>query len=133
LEFNKTFLDNSKNIVLLEIKGRIKSGYLSEVENEIRHVSGNRPVLLILNLAGIEAIDSSGLGMLIKAKNEILQAGGNVVLMAGPRVQIVIKLAGLENYFKIAATQEEGVELVSQPSEPTPVSPPQTDSEENAG
>jgi Anti-anti-sigma regulatory factor (antagonist of anti-sigma factor) len=132
LQVNKSVLDNTKNIVLLEITGRIKSGYLSVLEHEIKHVSEKRPVLLILNLGGIEAVDSSGLGLLIKARNEILQTDGNVVLMAGSRVQTVIKLAGLENYFKIAATQEEAIQLVQQPPEPAVV-PPETDSEENAG
>jgi anti-anti-sigma factor len=121
MELKKSVIDDSRNIITLQISGRIKSAYLSKIETELQALSGARPVFLILDLTGIEAIDSTGIGLLIKVRRDFLQAGGNVVLWAGARVQSVIKLSGLENYFKLAGSQEEARELVMRPPEPEPV------------
>ena len=130
MELKKEVVDESRNLLLLEVSGRIKSAYLSRVETELGSILKKSPVLLILDLTGIESIDSSGIGVLIEAKRGILHRGGNVVLMAGARVQSVIKLSGLENYFKLAGTKEEAIELVKQPPEPLEVpetpEPPET-------
>lgn len=122
MKLNKSVIDSSKNILSLEIAGRIRSGYLSPLESELNHLTKHHPVFLILDLTGIEGIDSTGIGMLIKTRTDVLQGGGNVVLMASPRVQSVIKLSGLENYFKTAATQSEAIELVNEPPEPATTS-----------
>jgi anti-anti-sigma factor len=130
MEVKKSVIDSNKNIVSLQVAGRINSGYLSATESELNNLSGDRPVFLILDLTGLEAIDSTGIGLLIKARTDIVQAGGNVVLLARGRVESVIKLSGLENYFKMAGTQEEAIELLNQPPEPTATSGTESSSEE---
>jgi anti-anti-sigma factor len=132
MELKKLVIDSNKNIIALQIAGRIRSGYLSAVESELNSFSGGPPVFVILDLTGIEGIDSTGIGMLIKARTDITQAGGNIVLLAGGRVETVIKLSGLENYFKMAGTQEEAIELLNQPPEPPATSSTEPSSTEEA-
>ena len=120
MEVKKTVIDSNQNIVVLRIRGKIKSGYLTGFEEEFKKLP-NGAVKLILDLSEVDAIDSSGIGQLVKARTDTINAGGNVVLMTSGRVQTIIRLSGLENYFKIATTQEEAIELVKQ----LPEKPPQ--------
>ena len=106
---------------MLSVTGRIKSGDIKPLENEFRRICKGPPVKLILNVQGVEAIDSSGIGELIRARTEILGKGGRVVLLGvNSRVEMMVKLSGLDNYFPIAPTESEAIQVLNQP----PAEPP---------
>lgn len=121
MELDLKVIDTSANIVLLSITGRVRSGDIKPLENEFRRIVKGPPVKLILNVQGVEAIDSSGIGELIKARTDILAKGGRVVLMGvNSRVEIMVKISGLDNYFPIAVSESEAIQVLNQP----PVEPP---------
>jgi anti-sigma B factor antagonist len=108
--------DVEKNIHVLSIAGRIKIGNLEPVEKEFERLAGLRAVKLIVDVQNIDAIDSSGIGELIKGRTQLAENGGNMVLLgSGSKVEMVIKLSGLMNYFPIATTQAEAIELLNRP------------------
>ncbi len=121
MELDLKVIDKPANILLLSITGRIKSGDIKPLENEFRRIGKGPPVKLILNVQGVDAIDSSGIGELIKARTEILGKGGRVVLMGvNSRVEMMVKISGLDNYFPIASTESEAIQVLNQP----PAEPP---------
>jgi anti-anti-sigma factor len=121
MELDLKVIDKPANILLLSITGRIKSGDIKPLENEFRRICKGPPVKLILNVQGVDAIDSSGIGELIKARTEILGKGGRVVLMGvNSRVEIMVKISGLDNYFPIALTESDAIQVLNQP----PAEPP---------
>jgi anti-anti-sigma factor len=121
MELDLKVIDKPANILLLSITGRIKSGDIKPLENEFRRICKGPPVKLILNVQGVDAIDSSGIGELIKARTEILGKGGRVVLMGvNSRVEMMVKISGLDNYFPIALTESDAIQVLNQP----PAEPP---------
>ena len=125
MELEKKVIDSPENILLLSINGRIRSGDIKPLENEFRRICKGPPVKLILNVQGVEAIDSSGIGELIKARTEILAKGGRVVLMGvNSRVEMMVKISGLDNYFPIAVTESEAIQVLNQPPAEPPVEQP---------
>jgi anti-anti-sigma factor len=125
MELEKKVIDSPENILLLSINGRIRSGDIKPLENEFRRICKGPPVKLILNVQGVEAIDSSGIGELIKARTEILAKGGRVVLMGvNSRVEMMVKLSGLDKYFPIAVTEPEAIQVLNQPPAEPPIEQP---------
>jgi anti-anti-sigma factor len=125
MELESKVIDSPENILLLSINGRIRSGDIKPLENEFRRICKGPPVKLILNVQGVEAIDSSGIGELIKARKDILAKGGRVVLMGvNSRVEMMVKISGLDNYFPIAVTESEAIQVLNQPPAEPPAEQP---------
>jgi anti-sigma B factor antagonist len=56
---------------------------------------------VVIDLAGVAFIDSSGLRVLVRAEQELRAAGGQLVLLGGSRaVYRVFELTGLDRYFE---------------------------------
>ncbi|HEY1593405.1 MAG TPA: STAS domain-containing protein [Solirubrobacteraceae bacterium] len=56
---------------------------------------------VVIDLAGLEFIDSSGLEVLVRADRQLRASGGQLILMGGSRaVHRVFELAGVDRYFE---------------------------------
>ena len=112
-------IDAANNLVMVSISGRVKSAYIEPLTGELAKLAKSpKPVKLILDVQEVDAIDSSGIGELIKGRTELTERGGKVVLLgSNSRVEMMIKLSGLINYFPVAATQDEAIDLINRPVE----------------
>lgn len=129
MKLKTEILDVEKNIHILSMEGRIKIGNLEPIEKEFERLAGSRAVKLIVDVQNIDAIDSSGIGELMKGRTKLAENGGNMVLLgSGTKVEMVIKLSGLTNYFPFATTQEQAIELLNQPPQPKPPETTETES-----
>lgn len=73
---------------------------------------GPRP--LVLDLSGVEFMDSSGLGVLVGAHKEAVARGGALVLAApSPRVHKIFKVTKLHKVFAVHETLDQAVEAVA--------------------
>jgi anti-anti-sigma factor len=116
MQLKAEIIDVVKNIHLLSVAGRIKIGNLEPIEKEFERLASLRAVKLIVNVQNVDAIDSSGIGELIKERTKLVESGGNMVLVgSGTKVEMVLKLSGLMNYFLVTTTQEEAIEILNQP------------------
>jgi anti-anti-sigma factor len=121
MKLDSRVVDTSANIILLSVSGSIKSGHMAPLEKEFKKIYQGRPVKLILDVQGTDAIDSSGIGELIKARTFIIEKGGRVALVGvNSRVEMMIKISGLDNYFPILATEGEAVQFLKAPPPPEP-------------
>lgn len=67
------------DITVLEIAGRLNLGNtLLSIENTIKRLIDEGSRRLIVDLAGLNAIDSSGIGMLVTCHAHMEQAGGEM-------------------------------------------------------
>lgn len=63
---------------------------------------------LLVDLSGVEYMDSSGVGTLVFVKREVERAGGRLVLLGlRPRVRSVLEITHLEKFFTIARSVDE--------------------------
>ncbi len=116
MELNLKVIEIPLNIVILSITGSVKAGYLAPLEDEFKKLYQGPPVKLILNVQGIQSIDSSGISELIKARNFIVERGGKVALVGiHSRVEMMIKMSGLDNYFPVLSTESDAIHLLKEP------------------
>lgn len=115
MKLDLTVMDIPSNIQLLSILGNVEEGSVTPLGEEFERLCEGPAVKLILDVKGINGIDSSGVGELIKARNDIIQRGGQVVLMGvNSRIERLIDISGLHNYFPIAVSVDDAIQLLSQ-------------------
>lgn len=72
--------------------------------------------LLVIDLAAVEFIDSSGLSLLLNAQRRIQRAGGVLaVIEPSERVRRVFEMTRLDRAFKLCPTRDEAFVALAQP------------------
>jgi anti-sigma B factor antagonist len=70
-----------------------------------------RPARLIIDLSGVEYMDSSGVGTMVEIKRRLESDGGRMILAAlRPRVRSVFEVTQLDRFFEIARDVREATE-----------------------
>jgi len=96
------FSRNDDQIFDIRIKGKFNIETVSQFDAEIAKASQSNITLLTLNCAELHYIDSSALGTLIRAMNELRHAGKELALYdMRPEIMKVFKLAFLDRFFLI--------------------------------
>src|SRR5215831_2899656 len=83
------------DITVVELSGRLALGRESQrIETLFDELSRNGAARVVLDLTGVEYIDSAGIGMLALASGKLREAGGKLAIVApdGGRVQQMLSL-----------------------------------------
>src|SRR5271170_2760179 len=90
-------------ISILQLRGRLMFGQEDLLLNdEIRHALAARRTRVVVDLGGVDKIDSAGMGTLLYARAELRRAGGGLALAnLHPSHIHVFLVAKLETVFKI--------------------------------
>jgi anti-sigma B factor antagonist len=93
---------------LISITGELDIAATPELSTVLLMAAGSPGSLIVLDLAGVEFIDSTGLGTLLKAGNEIESAGKRlrVVCVDGP-VRRLLEMTNLTNRFELCPTRDD--------------------------
>ena len=93
---------------VFRLTGRMTLGMrLREIESTISDVAENGVERLILDLSGIEFIDSAGLGALMILYGNMKVRGGQLRLVApGPKIREVLKLTHTDAILPVDPTLE---------------------------
>lgn len=76
-------------------------------------LDGDGSAGLVLDLSGVTFLDSSGLGVCIKAVKGVRANGGEVALVVTtPRVRKVLEITGIDKAVAVASTVEAAVAVV---------------------
>lgn len=97
----------SANQVLIELEGSLDIYTSLDLKAALEeHVKGNGPDVVI-DLEKLTYIDSSGIGILIKALNFVQGLNGKLcVANLKPVIEKVFKVSGLTSYFEILTNDE---------------------------
>lgn len=71
------------------------------------------PSHIILDLSGIDFVDSSGLGALVQLVKKAKDSQGSLQLIANPRVMQTVKLVRLEKFLSIQPSVDEAITNLS--------------------
>ncbi len=98
----KIDIRETPNAVVLDLHGRITIGEsISELRDTIREVLAGNQKNILLNLADVSYIDSSGLGQLIGSNATVVNAGGRMKLLnLQNRVQDLLQITKLLTVFE---------------------------------
>jgi anti-sigma B factor antagonist len=91
------------HVVILDIDGRIVLGNETEtLRTAVRELVGKGKKKIILNLAGVDYIDSSGVGELVASFTAVRNAGGELKLLnLTQKVQDVLNVTKLYTVFDV--------------------------------
>lgn len=100
-----------KRCDLFKLTGRFDSSRAQEVGDALKRVMNSSRYHLVLDMTGVEYISSGFLRVLVMTQKETRRFNrGDVYLAAlSPRIQDVLKLAGLGEMFRTFETPEEAV------------------------
>ena len=101
----------SGGVPVLRLKGRLTLGEGSKaLRAGMSDLAGEGHKHVLLDMAGITYVDSSGLGAMVAGYNALKPTGGKVGLFNVPkRVQDLLEMSGLTALFKIFHTEQEAV------------------------
>lgn len=108
------------DVVVLDISGRITLGegnvMLREIVRELADKGNKR---IVLNLAGVSYVDSSGLGELVKTHTTIRNRGGDLKLASlNKRVHDLLHATRLSSVFDIQNDEASALQSLAGPSSP---------------
>ncbi|WP_037679883.1 STAS domain-containing protein [Streptomyces griseus] len=87
---------------VLEIGGELDYSNASELRDRVARFTLDPGQCLILDLAGLEFCDSSGITALIAARNHATAAGADVALTGVPaNTMRILRIVGLDQIFTI--------------------------------
>jgi anti-sigma B factor antagonist len=98
-------------VSILELKGRLTFGPGDlALNDEIRHALAARRVRLVIDLGGVDKIDSAGLGTLLYARAELRHADGRLALAnLRPAHMQALLIARLETVFDVFGTEPDAI------------------------
>jgi anti-sigma B factor antagonist len=93
---------------LIAITGELDMAATPELSTVLLIAAGSPGSLVVIDLAEVEFIDSTALGTLLKASNEIEAAGKRlrIVCAEGP-VRRLLEMTNLTNRFQLCPTRDE--------------------------
>jgi anti-sigma B factor antagonist len=110
-------VEQKPQAVVARLTGEAGIDEADELDRSLRLLSAAKPALVVLDMAGMSYIASMGIGALVKFRNEIVHAGGRVVLAAlRPLVLDTFKHAGLLRVFQAYPTVEDAIRSAQPPA-----------------
>jgi len=111
LEFKR--IPNSGSSVILQLKGRLETVAAHELRDAAHEILSNGDHNLVLNLAEVEFVSSTGLGTFLLLTEEFNEAGGRVILAEPSRAVLeVVSLLNLDQFLNVEDSVEEALALI---------------------
>lgn len=100
-----------EGIVILDMKGRVTLGQeASTLRDMVERLDGQSKKRLILNMAQVDYVDSSGLGTLVMVSSNLKKRGGAVKLLSLNRRNVeLLVMTKLATIFEIFADEQDAI------------------------
>jgi anti-anti-sigma factor len=98
------------NVYIIHCKGRIAMGdEVKALDAELRSCT-REFARVVLNVAEINRLDSTGIGLLVRYATNLHKAGGDIRLAAPPPfIVTLLNLANLSKFLRVYDTEEEAI------------------------
>jgi len=97
--------------ILVTVAGDLDLESAPAMTAALRKVLGDQPI--VVDLSGVDFMDSSGLGVLVGAHKE---AAGLLLAEPGPRLQKIFKITKLHKVFALYGTVDEAIASLRPPA-----------------
>jgi anti-sigma B factor antagonist len=95
---------------ILSPRGDVDMSRAPSFREHVRVAQSGRPSRLVIDMASVEYMDSSGLATLVEAMRNTKAAGTELVLCGlNPRVMAIFEIARLHQFFRIVPTVADAV------------------------
>lgn len=109
-------LEQSEPHWLLTLAGDLDYGECASFRMNIDRILKSAPAAAIVDLSGLEYLDSSGLGLLLSLSKEYGAQGGRLVLVTNETVDNILSLTRLNGIFSTASNVEEALAVLGEGS-----------------
>lgn len=92
---------------LLSLFGELDVASSSELEAALERADRNGPV--IIDLRGLEFIDSTGLGLLVRTHQRLASAGGLVLIKGEGQVDRLLELTGIGDQLRVVTSLDRAI------------------------
>lgn len=96
---------------VLTLQGDLDYGECSAFRMNIDRILKSAPPAAIVDLSGLEYLDSSGLGLLLSLSKEYGAQGGRLVLVTNETVDNILSLTRLNGIFSTAVDMTEATQM----------------------
>jgi anti-sigma B factor antagonist len=107
-EFELTVTEQSGATVVYA-KGELDVASAPQLKAELAGLIAAGSRVLVVDLSEVGFVDSSGLGVLIGAHNEVSRVGGEIRVVVQPQVKRILELTSLDEVFTIVDPTNEPV------------------------
>ena len=98
------------SVAVMSVSGRVDSATAPELENKLKELVDAEKTQIVLDLKNVEYMSSAGLRAMVSTLKAVKRVNGDLRLCSpSPRVEEVLRLAGLTSIFSIHPNQEEAV------------------------
>jgi anti-sigma B factor antagonist len=99
-----------KRVSVMAVSGRVDSATAPDLEAELKKLVDSDKTQIVLDLKDVEYMSSAGLRAMVSTLKAVKRVNGDLRLAApSPRVEEVLRLAGLTSIFSIHPSREEAV------------------------
>jgi anti-sigma B factor antagonist len=101
------------DVTVVEVEGRFDSSSAPDIKAELHELINNGRVQLVINLEGLEFIDSAGLGVLVSCLRRAAAEGGDLrVAEVPPFCRSIFELTRLTRVFDVTESEDEAIEAI---------------------
>ncbi len=99
-------------VQVVQLRGTLRMGpAVDALRQTIEEILGTGDTRIVLNLAEVPVIDSSGIGLLMRFLASTKQRGGNIKLVQPSKFAVqTLRLVGVLNLFEIFENDDAAVE-----------------------
>lgn len=99
-----------RRVSVVSVSGRIDTATSTQFEETIKDLIDRGQFNLVMDLAEVDFLSSSGLRILVTTRKKLREMGGDIVL-ANPsqRASDSVEIAGLDKLFASYLTREEAI------------------------
>ena len=104
--------------VVARLTGEIDKSNTGELRTSITNATPNDAVGVVLDLSGVDYIDSAGIQLLFRLRESLRVRGQalRLVIPFGSRVNDTLRLAGVERSVEVVEATDEGLEALASAS-----------------
>jgi anti-sigma B factor antagonist len=113
LEVNRT--ESNSGVIVLALSGRLTMGnQLQHFEWSVADLVKEMKNKIVLDMSGVDHLDSSGIGVLVNCNAVVRNSGGQLRLAAvTDRVQGLLKMTGVGDLLQSNPTRDDAVAAIA--------------------
>ena len=93
---------------IVGVAGELDLASSPELEQQLEQFYASDNELLVIDLRGLEFMDSTGLSVIVSAHQKLIDAGRRLIIVRGPQqVQRLLDLTGVAERLELVDTPEE--------------------------
>ena len=107
-------LEVKQNVLCIRLSGELDHHTAEELRQKVTNVLENQPINhIVLNLANLSFMDSSGLGVILGRYKQIKNAGGEMVVCSiSPAVKRLFEMSGLFKIIRLEPNENNALETL---------------------